>query len=287
MSILQTACPSSQTPLRDRVENRGCCLHFTVRGEGEPALFIQGVGVHGEGWAPQVEALSPRYRCVTFDNRGIGRSLPICGPVTVEQMAEDAVAVLDAAGVSEPAHVVGHSLGGCVALQLALSHRPRVRSLALLCTFASGRHAAPMTWRMFWAGTRTRVGPRAWRRRAFLELVMPTTCLPAIDRDALAAELAPLFGHDLADQPPVTSAQLKALRAFDVVPRLDELSGLPTLVVSGQQDPIAPPAAGRGIAGAVPGARYAEIPCASHGVPLHLPDRINALLDEHFRAAGA
>ena len=54
---------------------------------------------------------------------------------------------------------------------------------------------------------------------------MPPTCLPAIDRDALAAELAPLFGHDLADQPPVTSPQLKALRAFDALPRLRELAG--------------------------------------------------------------
>ena len=65
---------------------------------------------------------------------------------------------------------------------------------------------------MIWAGMRSRVGPRAWRRRAFLELVMPPPRLPAIDRDALAAELAPLFGHDLADQPSITSAQLKGLR---------------------------------------------------------------------------
>jgi pimeloyl-ACP methyl ester carboxylesterase len=265
------------------VQHAGCCLHYTLCGDGEPVLLIQGVGVHGDGWAPQVEALAPRYRCVTFDNRGMGQSQPLCGPITVEQMAEDALAVLDAAGADQPAHVVGHSLGGCVALLLALEQRGRVRSLSLLCTFASGKHAAPMTRRMFWSGMRTRVGPRAWRRRAFLELVMPPACLPAIDRDALANEFAPLFGHDLGDQPAVTSPQLKALRAFDVVNRLAELSGLPTLVVSAEHDPIAPPTAGRAIVQGIPGARYVELLNVSHGVPLHLPDQINALLGEHLR----
>jgi pimeloyl-ACP methyl ester carboxylesterase len=273
-----TAGPSYGT-----IERAGCRLHYRVSGEGEPVLLIQGVGVHGEGWRPQVEALAPQYRCVTFDNRGMGKSQPVGEPITIEQMADDAAAVLYAAGVEEPAHIIGHSLGGCVALQLALKRRDRVRSLSLLCTFASGKHAAPMTWRMFWAGTRTRIGPRAWRRRAFLELVMPPTCLPAIDRDALAAELAPLFGHDLGDQPPVVSAQLKALKAFDVVNRLGELTGLPTLVVSAEHDPIAPPSAGRVIAQRIAGARYVEIAGVSHGVPLHLPDKINALLEEHLR----
>jgi pimeloyl-ACP methyl ester carboxylesterase len=285
MNTLETPRPLPALAASDAVEHRGCLLHYTARGEGRPVLFIQGVGVHGDGWLPQVEGLQARYRCVTFDNRGMGQSQPLCGPITVGRMAEDAVAVMDAAGIPD-AHVVGHSLGGCVALLLALEHRPRVRSLALLCTFASGRHAAPLTRRMLWAGTRSRVGPRAWRRRAFLELVMPPACLPAIDRDALAAELAPLFGHDLADQPPVTSPQLKALRAFDVLSRLGDLKGIPTVVISAAHDPIAPPAVGRTLADGIPGARYIEIGQASHGVPLHLPDRVNAYLEEHLRNAG-
>lgn len=268
------------------VDHDGSRLYYTIRGAGPAVLFVQGVGVHGDGWLPQVEALSARYRCVTFDNRGMGKSQPLVGPLTVARMADDAAAVLDAAGAGA-AHVVGHSLGGCVAMELALARRDRVRSLALLCTVARGADAAPLTRRMLWAGTRTRLGPRSWRRRAFLELVMPPGSLPAIDRDALAAELAPLFGHDLGEQPPVTSSQLRALRAFDATARLRELAGLPTLVVSAAHDPIAPPAAGRALAAGIPGARFVEVPEASHGVPLHLPDRVNALLDEHLCAAGA
>lgn len=285
MSTLQVSRPPTGARTTAWVERAGCRLHYTTCGDGDPVLFIQGVGVHGDGWRPQVDALASRYRCVTFDNRGVGRSQPLCERITVEQMAEDAAAVLDAAGVNEPVHVVGHSLGGCVSLQLALERRERVKSLSLLCTFASGKHAAPMTCQMLWAGMRTRIGPRAWRRRAFLELVMPPTCLPAIDRDALAAELAPLFGHDLGDQSAVVSPQLKALRAFNVLPRLAELKRLPTLVVSAEHDPIAPPNAGRAIAAGISGARYVEIPNASHGVPLHLPDGVNALLEEHLKGA--
>jgi pimeloyl-ACP methyl ester carboxylesterase len=266
------------------IESRGCRLVYDIYGQGPPVLLIQGVGVHGDGWRPQVEALSDRYACLSFDNRGMGRSQPAGASITVEQMAEDAEALLDAEGW-DAAHVIGHSLGGLVALHLALSARERVRSLSLLCTFAGGRDAAPPTARMIWLGLRSRVGSRRMRRRAFLQLVMPPQSAEDVDPDELAEQLASLFGHDLADQPPVVSPQLKALRAYDATPRLGELAGLPTLVVSAVHDPIAPPRSGRVLAGGIPGARYVEIADASHGVPIHRAGQINSLLLEHLAAA--
>src|SRR6185436_21003433 len=80
------------------LERQGCQLSYRVEGDGPPVLFIQGVGVHGDGWLPQVQGLSARYRCLTFDNRGMGRSQPVTGPLSVEQMAEDALALMDAQG---------------------------------------------------------------------------------------------------------------------------------------------------------------------------------------------
>src|SRR6185503_13519228 len=113
-------------------------------------------GVAGSGWMPQVEGLAESCRCLTFDNRGMGESQAVGSgteqfgaPVTVEQMAEDTLALMDAAGI-EQAHMVGHSLGGLAALHLALAARMRVKSVALLCTFADGRVATRLTWRMFW-----------------------------------------------------------------------------------------------------------------------------------------
>ena len=269
-----------------QIEHAGCRIAFEVRGTGPPVLLIQGVGVHGEGWRPQVDELAARYTCLWFDNRGMGRSQPVGAPVTVRQMADDARALLDAAGW-ERAHVVGHSLGGPIALELALMARPRVRSLALLCTFATGRAAAPLTLRMLRLGLGSRVGPRRMRRRAFLGLVMSPETLAENDVDALADRLAPLFGHDLADQPPITGAQLRAMRAADLTTRLRELEGVPTLVVSGAYDPIAPPRLGRALAVGIPGARYVEFPDASHGLPIQFPECVNALLLEHFASGDA
>src|SRR6476660_9536674 len=107
------------------LDHRGCKLAYDTRGEGPAVLLLQGVGVHGDGWTPQTDALASRFRCITFDNRGMGRSQPAGGAITVEQMADDALAILDAEKV-EAAHVVGHSLGGLVALRLALEARSRV-----------------------------------------------------------------------------------------------------------------------------------------------------------------
>ena len=84
------------------------------------------------------------------------------------------------------------------------------------------------------SGPQRAFGTRAVRRRAFLELVLPPAALSDVDRDLQAGLLAPFFGHDLGDQPAVVPAQLKAVRAYDATPRLSELAGLPTRVVSAE-----------------------------------------------------
>lgn len=194
----------------------------------------------------------------------MANSQPHSGPLTVEQMAEDARALLDCQGWAS-AHVVGHSLGGLIALQLALDAPRRVRSLALLCTFASGADAAPLTPWMMWTGLRTRIGTRRMRRHAFLKLVMPSSVLAMTDWDGLAENLAPVFGHDLGDLPPIVNAQLKAMRACNLTPRLVELANLPTLVVSAEHDRLAPPEAGQAIVEIIIGATYLEIADAAPG----------------------
>lgn len=274
--------PASRTTAS--LEFHGCRLNYHIEGDGPPVVLIQGVGVCGSGWTPQVEGLRSRFRCLTFDNRGIGLSQPAGVPITVPQMAEDVLRLMEAAGWPA-AHVIGHSLGGPVALEMALMHRQRVRSLALLCTTARGRDATRLSRRLLWLGLRSRIGSKRARRRAFLEIVMPAGFVPAADAEALAARLAPLFGHDLADQPPVAMKQLAALRAYDASSRLVELAGIPTLVVSARHDPIAPPEYGRALAAGIAGARFVEVGDASHGVPLQMPARINEMLMAHLAAA--
>ncbi|RYZ42730.1 MAG: alpha/beta fold hydrolase [Myxococcaceae bacterium] len=274
------------TFVRRGTPHRGCTLSWFVEGDGPPVVMIQGVGIGAEGWRPQVEALASRFHCLCLDNRGFGGSQPSGEPLTVELMAQDVLALMDAQGWVS-AHVVGHSLGGLVALEVARRARERVRSLALLCTFASGAVPTRMTPRMLAMGLRTQLGTRRMRRHAFLRMVLAPGELEQVDKDALAEQLARFFGHDLADQPPVAMRQFQAMRRADATPFLGGFAGLPTLVVSAEHDPIAPPSAGRALALGIPGARYVEVPNASHGVTLRLPERINALLREHLEGAEA
>lgn len=116
---------------------------------------------------------------------------------------------------------------------------------------------------------------------------MPPHVLQSADKDALARELEPLFGHDLATPAPITMKQVGALRAYDATRRLGELAPIPTLVVACAHDPIARVELGRALAAGVPEARYVEISDAAHGVPIQEAERINALLADHFEAAQA
>ncbi len=257
-------------------------LYAFAVGAGTPVLFIQGVGVHGLGWTPQIEVLRRSHRCIAFDHRGVGRTPRGGEPITVERMAADALAVLDAARV-DAAHVVGHSLGGAIALELALLHRERVKSLSLVCTFGAGRQI-PLSPRLVRLALRSRFGNRAMRRRAFLEIVLSRAALRRRDPAELASELEPLFGRDLADSPRIVGEQLAALRNYDVRARLGELALLPTLVISASEDPISPPAIGRELARSIHGAAF-ELLDASHGAPIECAARTNELLLAHFARA--
>ena len=264
------------------IETSGARLSYARVGEGPAVLFVQGVGIVGEGWRPQIDDLKKEYTCFSFDNRGIGGST-VLGPhpLSVEAMAEDALAILDGERVDR-FHLVGHSLGGVIAQEIALRAPARVRSLSLLCTFARGKQGARLTWDILVGGLRTRLGTRKMRRRAFLELIMPAKHVAELsDADAYAVELAPLFGHDLADSPAIAMKQLAALGKYDALDRLRSVS-IPTLVISAAHDRIALPAFGQELASTIPGAEYVELDDVGHGVPIHRPETVNALLRRHF-----
>ncbi|MBI2502526.1 MAG: alpha/beta fold hydrolase [Candidatus Latescibacteria bacterium] len=261
-------------------------IAYQVQGDGPPVLFIQGVGVPGSGWRPQLEGLAGRFCCVAFDHRGLGQSSPVAGRLSIADLVGDTLALMDHLGWAD-AHLVGHSMGGVIAHQLALEARDRVRSLSLLCTFARGKDAARLSPWIAWVGLRTRVGSRPMRRRAFLEMILPASQRRGADLEALAAQYGAFFGRDLADQPPVVMVQLRALAGHDQSARLPELGGLPTLVASSAEDRLALPVYGRALAGAIRGARYYQFADAAHGVTIDRPELVNTLLAEHLAAAEA
>ncbi len=259
-------------------------LSYAIVGTGPAVLAIQGVGLIGRGWKPQIDGLSHQFTFVTFDNRGIGGSSRGEGDLTIERMAADARAVADAAGLDR-FHVLGHSMGGLIAQHLALTSRERIKSLALLCTFADGRRATRLTGRMLMLALRSRIGTRAMRRAGMIRMIMPDAYIRQNDPATLTRTLGDLFGRDLADQPAIIRQQLRAMSRYSALSRLHELPPIPALVVSASQDPIAPPTLGKEIASRIDGARYVEFPDASHALPIQLAREVNALLAEHLTTA--
>jgi pimeloyl-ACP methyl ester carboxylesterase len=260
-------------------------LYYELAGNGLPILLIQGVGVVGGGWRPQVGGLSD-FHTLLFDNRGIGKSVPCRGPITIEAMADDARALLDAVGWKS-AHVVGHSMGGVIAQQLALDCPDRVRSLSLICTFPRGKDGGRLTLSTLWMGLRTRIGSKRMRRRAFLEMLMPKEFLQNENEEELARRVGGLVGRDLAEQAPILMKQFRALARHDCSKRLGELASIPTLVLNAAHDPIALPCHGRMLANLIPGARFELIPDASHGVILQKADQINQMLRQFLQSVEA
>jgi len=259
-------------------------LYYELAGtSGPPVLLVQGIGVTGEAWRRQVEVLSQTCRTLAFDNRGIGRSLPCAGLISINAMAEDAFALMDAVGW-ESAHVVGHSMGGLIGQQMAIDAPGRVRSLACVCSFSRGKDAARLTLPVLWMGIRTRLGTRKMRRNAFLNILYSADRLRRSDLPKLAAETSSLIGRDLADSPPILMKQLQACARHHLRLRLGELTSIPTLVVSAEFDVIARPEYGKDLAAAIPGAEFVLHAGVAHGNLLEQPAWLNERLFKHFRA---
>jgi pimeloyl-ACP methyl ester carboxylesterase len=212
--------------------------------------LCKGTAVSGGAWRPQIDALAQHFRCLWFDNRGYGKSLPLTPSLTVPQMGEDVLALMDAEEFAT-AHLIGHSLGGLIALSAASQARSRVLSLSLLNTFASGTVPTRIDRKLLWITLRTQVGTLPMRRRAFVELVMPKPYLQQHNLDKIVEHLSALFGRELGSPPKVAMKQVFAMRKFDATPLLPGLQGLPTLVMSSRHDLLAPPSAGRLLAQAL------------------------------------
>ncbi len=253
-------------------------------GDGPPVLFIQGAGVPRVGWRPQLESLHEHLTCVAYDHPGLGDSGEPTRPVTIPRLVHEAVELLDHLGWPS-AHLVGHSMGGIIAHQLALAHPERVRSLSLLCTFAYGKQATRPTLKMAWVGTRSMIGTRRSRRRAWLEMILAPSQRRGQDPDALAATYGEIFGRDLADTPGITREHLKAMGDHALPAGMDALASVPSLVVSGAHDIIARPAYGEQLARLISADRYVELDDAAHGLTVTHRTEVDRMLLDHILAA--
>lgn len=227
-----------------------------------------GLGMNATGWWRTVPVLAAAgFRVVALDNRGVGRSGRPPGPYAVAVMADDAVAVLDAAGIAK-AHVYGISLGGMIAQEVALRHPDRVGALVLGATTAGGEHAVA-------ADDETLAFFRRRGEMSAEEAVWAS--VPYNYGPRTRAEGAQLIGEDIVQrlrypiEPEPYAAQLAAALGHDAYARLGRVEA-PTLIVHGHADRMVAPANARILADAIPGAEVHLIAEAGHLYPTDAPE---------------
>lgn len=246
-------------------------LHVEEHGEGEPLLLIEGLGQSMWAWSEQIPVFARHYRTIAFDTRGTGRSPVPAEPYGIDELAQDAADILD----GRTAHVVGLSMGGYVALTLALAQPGLVRSLVLVGTGAGGpgRVPRPKAVRDAYA---TAIGlpfDEYGRRTAPLTFSPGwTERNPERFEEILAARLE----HPTPER--TLEAHLRACYEFYDrgcdVERIDKRA----LVLHGDADLIVPVENGRMLAARMARAHYVELPGRGHNVQLEDPPTVNRLV---------
>jgi 3-oxoadipate enol-lactonase len=243
-------------PSRDDL---GLALHWERTGAGAPVLLIMGLGLSGGAWWRTVPVLAKDLEVLTFDNRGVGRSRARLHSFTTEAMADDAVSVLDAAGV-ERAHVYGFSLGGMVAQQVALRHPERVRSLVLGATHAGGPRAVrPTNEVIAFFRRRASMSPED-AARASVPFNYGVRCRRE-HADRIAEDIRRRLEHPFPEQ--AYRAQMIAATLHNCYRRLKRIQA-PVLVIHGREDRVVPVANGEILAERIPHARLRLLDGGGH-----------------------
>lgn len=259
----------------------GQALDVEITGEGEPLLLIQGMSGHGGMWGDAfLEPLAREYEVISYDHRGVGASSRADGPFTIADLADDAAALLAALG-RDSAHVLGISMGGMVAQELALRTPERVRSLVLGCTTAGGPEAfaAPGPGRLLEAiATRD---PQLATQVAFEVNVSPEFA-------AHPGELERFRAASMSRRVPaaVVARQSAACVAHDTRSRLGAIV-VPTVIVHGDLDEMIVASEGAGLAAGIRGAVHEAWPGVGHLFWWERPEETAALVLQHAASVTA
>lgn len=251
--------------------------------DGEPVLMINGLGSVRGSWRLQVAALAERFRVYSFDNRDVGETGPGDSPrpYGVERFAQDAAGLVETLEAG-PVHVIGASMGGCIAQELAISRPELVRSLQIVCSWS---RTEPWLGELLlqWRSVFSAMGPFDWARGTWVWVFTHRWFLDpertaALRRDAESApflQTAEMFAR-----------QCDAAVAFDALDRLGSIAA-PTHVIAGEEDIFTPPRYAVEIANGIRGATLTILPEVGHGMFWETPEAFNSALLSFLDANGA
>ena len=248
------------------------------RGRGDPVVLIHGLGYARWGWEPVVDALAEEFAVVLLDNRGIGASEAPPGPYSAAEMAQDVLGVLDEAELDR-VHVVGTSLGGMIAQELALAVPDRLGGLVLAGTTPGGSPAFPFPAQTVALLARAAsLEPEVALRRFVENALAPATVATQVEL------VERIMQHRLATEqaPAAWAAQAAAGASFDIFARLSGISS-PTLVLHGSEDRVVDPRNADLLAEHIPHARAEIVPGTGHLLFWEAPDRFVELVGFFLR----
>jgi 3-oxoadipate enol-lactonase len=256
------------------IEANGQTLYYEVHGEGEPLLCVMGLSADTLSWMLQVPAFSARHRTVIFDNRDVGQSSMAAGPYEIADMAQDALALADALGL-DSFHLLGASMGGAIAQELAVAAPERVRTLTLAVTFAAGGPWAQKLSEV-WAERVQKVS-----REGHIDELMLLNFSETFFENAQGVEWirGMMLQHPHPQPPEAFIRQLEASARHDARERLSSLD-VPTHVIGGERDILVPVWKSRELAGLIPDAQLTVIAGSPHGANVERAEEFNrAVLD--------
>ncbi|HWG08935.1 MAG TPA: alpha/beta fold hydrolase [Solirubrobacteraceae bacterium] len=257
-------------------------LDYERSGSGPPLLLIMGMSGTALHWGePFLALLRSDFDVIAYDHRGVGASTPLDGPITIRQMADDAAGLLRVLEL-DSAHVMGISMGGMIAQELALGHRDAIRTLTLGCTYCGGPGSALASEAvMTKLAAAMASGDRERAIRAGWEINVSATM--AAD-DAAYATFREI-GDRRAVAVEVIMQQLQACAAHNTYERLPELAELPTLVMHGTEDELLPVQNGKLIASRIPGSQLEIFDGVGHLFFWERPQRSAELVRGHASVA--
>lgn len=254
-------------------------VHWESYGNKEPLLLISGVSGGTWSWEESIEVWSPHFRIIVFDNIGAGRSSKPNRLYTIEEMADHASAVLDAAGVTR-AGVVGLSMGGMIAQELALRHPDRVYRLVLGCTHCGGSRRIPPHPNVIQQFANNKgLSPEEIIDKNLTLLVTPqflssgSDALKRYKERQLKAPLQPDYA---------LKRQLDAIGGFDACERIGNIQ-VPTLILTAECDLLVPPENGRLLSIQIPDAVEKSFANAGHLIYLECAQDFHETVINFFR----
>jgi len=250
-------------------------VYYESHGTDEPLVLIRGFSSNADHWYAQVPDLSRHYRVVVFDNRGIARSSDPGGPFSIQDMAEDTIGLMDALHIGQ-AHVLGLSMGGMIAQEMAIAHPQRVKGLILAVTHCGGVHQVKPAAEVMEAFQRLlEEGSEEARVQAFAYFFAPETMknCPQVVQEYVAVSMKNRVGLEILRR------QWDAVQRHDAYDRLHRIEAN-TLVLTGALDELIPPENSKILAERIPRAELRVIPGGGHQVLIERPPACNrAMID--------